>query len=237
MLHPQPFNTEPSRNGKKPPSPESPNGNSPGSPQKPGIIDIQQELNRIEEIVLASPRIPLTKRTLVDEEKLLEQLDYVRISLPNAFQEAVTLIEQKQDILLQAEEYGQQIVDAAQAKRGQILAESDIIRQAEREAEQLRRKVKQECDAMMEDTLVQIERQRRACQQDLEEIRRRGMAEAEEIAQGADEYADSVLESVEQQLYESQQRFSEMLNIVNNGRKQIYSKSPVQKKSLPPKKK
>ncbi|MEM7726258.1 MAG: DivIVA domain-containing protein [Cyanobacteria bacterium P01_A01_bin.45] len=237
MLHPQSFNTEQSRNGKKPPSSNSGNGNSQGSPQKPGI-DVQQELNRIEEIILASPRIPLTKRTLVDEEKLLEQLDYVRVSLPDAFAEAIALLKQQQEILLQAEEYGQQIVDAAQSKRAQILSESDIIRQAEHEAEQLRRKVKQECDAMMEDTLTQLERQRRACQQDLEETRRQAMVEAEEIAQGADEYADGVLESVEQQLYESQQRFTEMLHIVSNGRQQLFAKSPVQKnKSLPSKKK
>ncbi|AFZ26979.1 hypothetical protein Cylst_4927 [Cylindrospermum stagnale PCC 7417] len=179
-----------------------------------GGVDIQQELNRLEEIVLSSLRIPLTGRTLVDEEKLLEQLDFIRLSLPSVFQEAAVIVEQKEEILLEAEEYGQQVVDAAQAKRAQILAESDIIRQAEREAEQLRRQVKQECDAMMQDTLAEIERKQRACQQELEEMRQTAIAQAEQIEDGADEYADGVLENIEQDL-------QEMLRIITNGRQQL----------------
>lgn len=179
-----------------------------------GGVDIQQELNRLEEIILSSLRIPLTGRTFVDEEKLLEQLDFIRLSLPSVFQEAAVILEQKEEILLEAEEYGQQVVDAAQAKRAQILAESDIIRQAEREAEQLRRQVKQECDAMMQDTLAEIERKQRVCQQELEEMRQTAIAQAEQIEDGADEYADGVLGNIEQDL-------QDMLRIITNGRQQL----------------
>ncbi|MEY2915042.1 MAG: hypothetical protein RLZZ184_4351 [Cyanobacteriota bacterium] len=123
-------------------------------------------------------RIPLTGRTLVDEDKLLEQLDFIRISLPAVFQEALDILAQKDEILLEAEEYGQQVVDVAQAKRAQILAESDIIRQAQREADQLRRQVQQDCEAMMQETIAEVERKRRACQQELEEMRQTAIAQA-----------------------------------------------------------
>ena len=49
-------------------------------------VDIQEELNRLEDMVLSSMRIPLTGRTLIDEDKLLEQLDFIRLSLPAVFQ-------------------------------------------------------------------------------------------------------------------------------------------------------
>ncbi len=159
-------------------------------------------------------RIPLTGRTLIDEERLLEQLDFIRLSLPSVFQEAAVLLEQKQEVLLEAEEYGQQIVDAAQAKRAQILAESDIIRQAEREAEQLRQQVQQECEAMMQETLAEVDLKRRVCQQELEEMRKTAIAQAQEIENGADEYADSVLEGIERDL-------EDMLRIITNGRQQL----------------
>ena len=157
----------------------------------------------------------MTGRTLVDEEKLLEQLDFIRLSLPEAFQEAVLTIQQKEEILLEAEAYGQQMVEAAQAKRAQVLNESDIIRQAEQQTEQLSRQVQQECEQLMQETLDEIERKRRACQQEIEEMRRLAMEEAEQIAQGADQYADNVLEHMGLELNES-------LKIIRNGRQQLY---------------
>lgn len=167
-------------------------------------------------------RIPLTGRTIVDEEKLLEQLDFIRLSLPSVFQEAMEILAHKEEILLEAEEYGQQVVEAAQAKRAQILAESDIIRQAEREADQMRRQVQQECEAMMQETMAEIERQRRACQQELEEMRKEAIAQAQEIEDGADQYADNVLENIEQDL-------KEMLRIITNGRQQLRGDNPPQR--------
>ncbi|AUT02144.1 hypothetical protein CLI64_18115 [Nostoc sp. CENA543] len=223
MLQPQVSNSgEPNRNGSYPP--EYTNGISPGEIPEPGSVDIQQELDRLEEFILSSFRIPLTGRTIIDEEKLLEQLDYIRVSLPSVFQEAAAILEQKDEILLEAEEYGQQLVDAAQVKRAQILAESDIVRQAQQEAEQLRRQVQQECDAMMKETLNEIELKRRACQQELEEMRQTAIAQAQEIEGGADEYADHVLEGIEQDL-------KDMLRIITNGRQQLRSDSQSQRNS------
>jgi hypothetical protein len=177
-------------------------------------------------MVLSSVRIPLTGRTLIDEEQLLDQLDFIRLSLPSVFQEAAAILEQKEEILLGAEEYGQQVVEAAQAKRAQILAESDIVRQAEQEAELLRRQVQQECEAIMQETLTEIDRKRHACQQELEEMRQTAIAQAQKIEDGADGYADGVLENIEQDL-------QEMLRIITNGRQQLRGDSSVQH-NLPP---
>ncbi|MBH8574892.1 DivIVA domain-containing protein [Nostocaceae cyanobacterium CENA369] len=215
MLQPHLSNTEPNQNGSYPPSPESANGS--------GSVDIQQELNRLEDLILDGLRIPLTGRTIIDEEILLEQLDFIRLSLPSVFQEAAVILEQKEEVLLEAEEYGQQIVEAAQAKRAQILAESEITKQAEREAEQLRQQVQKECEAMMQETLAEIELKRRACQQELEEMRKTAIAQAQEIENGADEYADSVLEGIEQDL-------QDMLRIITNGRQQLRADSPSSKR-------
>ncbi|QXE23562.1 hypothetical protein B6N60_02252 [Richelia sinica FACHB-800] len=195
-----------------------------------GGVDLQQELNRLEDMILSSLRIPLTGRTLVEEDKLLEQLDFIRLSLPSVFQEAAEILAQKDEILLEAEEYGQQVVEAAQAKRAQILAESDIVRQAEWEADQMRRKVQQECEAMMQETLAENDRQRRALQQELEEMRQAAIAQAKEIEDGADQYADNVLENIEDNL-------KEMLRVVTNGRQQIRGDSPPPRNASHPKKK
>jgi cell division septum initiation protein DivIVA len=219
MLQPKIPSLESNHNGNNPIPREYVNGvPSIGNPEPTAGVDIQHELNQLEEIVLSSLRIPLTGRTLIDEDKLLEQLDFVRLSLPTVFQEALNILAQKNEILLEAEEYGQQVVDVAQAKRAQILSESDIVRQAQREADQLRRQVQDDCETMMQDTLAEIDRKRRACQQELEEMRQTAISQAEEIEDGADKYADNVLANIEQDI-------QEMLKIITNGRKQLNSPS------------
>ncbi|MTJ14400.1 DivIVA domain-containing protein [Anabaena sp. UHCC 0187] len=219
MLQPKISSLESNHKGNNPTPREYINGiPQNGNPEPTGGIDIQQELNQLEEIILSSLRIPLTGRTLVDEDKLLEHLDFIRLSLPAVFQESLDILAQKDEILLEAEEYGQQVVDVAQAKRAQILAESDIIRQAQREADQLRRQVQQDCEAMMQETVTEIERKRRACQQELEEMRQTAISQAQDIEDGADKYADNVLGNIEQDI-------QQMLQIITNGRQQLRSPS------------
>ena len=81
-------------------------------PDRSEVVDIQQELNQLEEIILSSPRIPLTRRTIVDEEQLLDRLDLVRSSLPAVLEEAQAIAAQKQAILLQAQQQAEKIIQA-----------------------------------------------------------------------------------------------------------------------------
>ncbi|HEY9743741.1 MAG TPA: ATP synthase F0 subunit B [Coleofasciculaceae cyanobacterium] len=188
-------------------------------PNGSGGIDIQRELNRIEEILFDSLHIPFTGRTLVDEEMLLAQLDLVRENLPTAFEDAEKIVRQREDILLQAEEYAQEIMEAADRRADQILDEMGIIQQAELEANQIRTRVQQECEAIQEQTLAEIERMRLQAQQELEQIRQLALAECEDIQNGADDYADAVLNSIEQQL-------TDMLRVIRNGRQQLQPEPP-----------
>lgn len=183
-------------------------------PSGAGNINIQRELDRIEEIIFDSARIPFTRRTLVDEELLLTQLDLVRENLPSAFEQAEKVVCQRDEILLQAEEYAQEIMEAAERRADQILDELGIIEQAELEARRIRQQVQQECEAIQEQTFAEIEQMQLQAQQELEQMRQLVLAECEDIQNGADDYADAVLTNIEQQL-------NDMLRVVYNGRQQL----------------
>ena len=187
-------------------------------------FDIQRELNQLEEVVLDSPRIPFTGRTIVDEEQLLEQLDVVRINLPGAFEQALEVLRQKEEILLEAEDYAQNIIAAAEQRAAQILDETGIIQQAEMEANQIQQQVLRECEEIEKKTIAEIDQMRRSAQQEMEQLRELTMAECEDIQYGADEYADSVLNGIEQQL-------TDMLRVIRNGRKQLHPSSPSRSSS------
>lgn len=191
---------------------------TPREASRVGGVDIQRELNKLEEMILDSPRVILTRRTLVDEEQLLDQLDLIRLNLPSAFQEATETVRHKEEVLLEAEQYAQEIIEAAERRAAQILDEMNLVRQAELEIQQMRQRVQQECEVAQEQTLAEIERMRRQVQQEVEEMRRMAIAECEEIQAGADNYADRVLRDMEQQL-------GEMMRIIRNGRQQLHPES------------
>lgn len=177
-------------------------------------IDIQHELNKIEEMILDSPRVPLTGRTLIDEEPVLDILDLVRINLPSAFQAAEDVLRQKDEILRQAEQYGRDVVDAAEKQAVSILDEMGLVRQAKAEADRIREQIKADCDAAQERTMAEIERMRHHAKQEAEELKMRALNDARSIEAGADEYAERVLKLIEQQL-------GDMMRVVHNGRQQL----------------
>lgn len=179
------------------------------------VVDIQQELNALEEMILDSPRIPLTGKTLVDEEELLDQLDAIRINLPTALQQAQEILKQKQEILAEAEDYARQIAAMAEQRAAEILDELGIVKQAEAEAQQMRQQVRQECEALQQRTVAEVEQVQQQARQELEEIRKQAMEEQRQIHREADTYADQVLGEIEHKL-------SDMLRVARNGRQQIH---------------
>lgn len=177
-------------------------------------IDIQRELNRIEEIIFDSLHIPLTRLTLIDEEQVLAQLNLVRLNLPEAFAEAQEIIRQREEILLQAEDYAQEIIAAAQLKAEDILDEMGLVQQAQMEARQIRQQVQLECEAIEEDAYTEIEQQKLQAKQELEKWRESVLVECEAMEEDAQEYAESVLGNIEQQL-------ADMTRVIRNGKQQL----------------
>lgn len=196
---------------------------NPSASNRVAEFNPQEELDLLEEIVLESFRVPLVRWTLIDEDKLLNQLDLVRMNLPEAFEKAVALLRKKQEILAEAEEYAQRLIQSAQQRAAQILDETGIIQQAQAEAHQIRQQVQQDCDAIQRQTLSEIEQMRYKAQQELQQMYQQTQAECAQIQDGADEYADRVLGSIEQQL-------GEMLSIVRNGRQQLTT-NPVSRRN------
>lgn len=214
MLRQDSSRSDPERDERKRSEPQPQN--------RAGNIDIQRELNRLEEMILQRPRIPFTRRTIVDEEQLLDQLDLVRVNLPKAFSEALEILCQQDEILQRAENYAQEIIETAQRRAAQTIDEMDVVRQAELKASQIQQRVQQECEAMQKATLSEIEQMRHSAQEELEQMRQMALAESKEIQNGADDYADGVLTGIEQQL-------TDMLRVIRNGRQQLQNDAEVRR--------
>lgn len=177
-------------------------------------FDINAEIDQLEELIFSSFRIPLINKILIDEDKVNNQLDLIRINIPEVLEEAMSIIDQKTQIINDAQIYAQKMVENAQRKAAQLLDESRIVQQAETQSSEIRRRVQQDCEKLQHKTINDVEKMRQKIQQEAFKTRQQAIIEAEEIQTDADKYADKMLLRLEKQL-------AEMLRIVNNGRQEI----------------
>ena len=195
-------------------------------------FDVQQELAELQELIYESFHIPLTNWTVVDEGKLLDQIEMISDNLPEAIQKALAVLDQEESIMAQAESYAQRIVQSAQQQAAEILEQSGIIQQAEQQASQIRLQVQQEVEALQRQTMSELEQIRQVTTQEVQQFRQQTtqevqqyrqqtVRECQEIQQDADKYADAVLSRIERDL-------AEMMRIVTNGRQRLYENPPNQ---------
>lgn len=176
--------------------------------------DVLAQLDRLEEMILDHPRVPLTGKTMVNEEELIEQIDAIRFSIPEALKMARAIIDEKDRLLREAQQQAQQIIAAANQRAYQVANELGIIDRAEQEARQIRQMAIAEGEHLKQQTMAEVERLRTHTLAEIEQMRQEVIAECQEIQTGADEYADRVLHQIENQL-------NDMLQVIQRGRSRL----------------
>jgi hypothetical protein len=172
--------------------------------REPQVVKFLQELGRLEELLLKSPRVPLTGKAMVAEDEIINHLDFIRSRLPATIDAAQSIVNEQEIILSTAEQYAQQQITVAQQQAFQIANELGIVDRAKAEANQIHQGVMAECATARDQLHQEIEQSRRQQSQEIEHIRQQALAEAQAIRHGADEYADRVLAAIDEQLGEIQ---------------------------------
>ena len=162
-------------------------------------------IERLEEIILESPRVPLVGKIVVDEEQLLEQIDRLRSNLPEIIATAKEIVQFKERLIREAQQQVQQILAEANQHAYQVANELGIIDRAEREARQIRQLATAECEYLKQQTIVEIEQLRSHHIQEIERMRENVRLECQHIEVGADEYADRVLHDLGDRLTDAMQ--------------------------------
>ena len=171
-------------------------------------------IDRLEESILNSPRVPLTGKTMVNEEELLEQLDTIRLNLPEIIALAQSIVESKERLMKEARQQIQQIVAEANQRADRVANELGIIDRSKQEARQIRQMAIAESEHLRQQTIVEVERLRNYHIQEIEQMRNKAMAECQQIQDGADEYADRVLHNMED-------RLTDVLQAIQQGRQRL----------------
>lgn len=129
-------------------------------------MDIQHLVDRLEDLIDDGRHLFGTKYTMVDEERALELIDQMRISIPEEIEKAARVIAQRDRILAEAHEEAARIVQENRMKAETMLDEDATVRAAQARAENIREQARQEAhritseaDTYVMSLLSQLEQQ------------------------------------------------------------------------------
>ena len=100
-------------------------------------MDILQLIDRLEELFNESKNFPFTKNVMVDEDRMLDIIDQMRIAIPEEVKKAQQLLGQRDRVLAQAQEEANRTIEIARQKADQMVAKDMIAQEASRRAEQI----------------------------------------------------------------------------------------------------
>ena len=106
-------------------------------------MDISHLVDRLEELVNQSRPMPFTRRVLLDEDRLIDIIDQMRVSIPDEVKKAQKVIAERERLLAQASEEAERIKQLAREERDTIVEKDQIAMDARIKADQIVEKARQ----------------------------------------------------------------------------------------------
>ena len=108
-------------------------------------MDILHLVDRLEELFNESRPVWFTHSVIVDEDRLLDLIDQMRITIPEEIKKAQQLLAQRDRILAQAQEEGNRTIALAREKSDKLVEKDSVTQAAQVRADQLIAQAKSEC--------------------------------------------------------------------------------------------
>jgi cell division septum initiation protein DivIVA len=100
-------------------------------------MDILHLVDRLEELFNESRPIWLTHSVIVDEDRMLDLIDQMRVAIPEEIKKAQQVISQRDRVLAQAKEEANRTISLARERAEKQLEDNEIIQSAKIRAEQI----------------------------------------------------------------------------------------------------
>lgn len=129
-------------------------------------MDILHLVDRLEELFNESRPIPLTHNVIVDEDRMLDLIDQMRVTIPDEVKKAQQVLTQRDRILAQAQEEANRTLGLAREKSNQLVERDAVVQAAKVRADEVRKKAeidaektRLEADNYVIQTLSRVERE------------------------------------------------------------------------------
>lgn len=131
-------------------------------------MDILHLVDRLEETIKKSPRIPFSPIHALDERRVQTLIDQMRTAIPEEVRRAQRISQEREQILATARKEAEQLLRRAEERAEELVGEHAISRAAESRAAAAREKgereagaLRAEADSYVFNTLCQLEEELR----------------------------------------------------------------------------
>lgn len=114
-------------------------------------MDIQHLVDRLEDLIDEGRHMPFSKYTMIDEERALEIIDQMRISIPEEIEKASRILSTRDRILAQANEEAARVVQIARKKGEEMLDQEVSVQAAHNRAANIIEQARQEAENIVAD--------------------------------------------------------------------------------------
>ncbi len=129
-------------------------------------MDIQHLVDRLEDLIDEGRHVPMMRYTVIDEERALEIIDQMRISIPEQIEKATRVVNQRDRLIAQANEEAARMVDLARVKNEELVSRDSIVQTAQHRANNILKqahleaeKIRDEADTYVAEVLKELEGQ------------------------------------------------------------------------------
>jgi len=127
-------------------------------------MDILHLVDRLEELLNQSRPFLFTHNVIVDEDRMLDIIDQMRVAIPEEVKKAQQLLAQRDRVLAQAQEEANRTLSIAREKSEQLVERDAIVQAAQARADQIVsqsssdiNQTRQDADQYVIDTLTRLE--------------------------------------------------------------------------------
>jgi cell division septum initiation protein DivIVA len=114
-------------------------------------MDILHLVDRLEELFNKSRPVWFTHSVIVDEDRMLDLIDQMRVAIPEEIRKAQQIISQRDRILAQAKEEANRTISLAREKAETLLTDNELIQSAQLRATEIISEAKRDVVASQQD--------------------------------------------------------------------------------------
>ena len=114
-------------------------------------MDILHLVDRLEQLVNEGRRLPLSNKVMVDEQKIWDLIDQMRIAIPEEVKKAKRTNQERDRIIAQAHEEAARLVDLKREEAAALVSEHDLTKAAELRAATIVERAQRDVESLRAD--------------------------------------------------------------------------------------
>jgi vacuolar-type H+-ATPase subunit H len=109
-------------------------------------VDVQNKLDEIVTMVSGARAMPMSASCVINRAELLSKLEELRAALPDSLAQAQELIGDRDQMVAQARQEAERIIESAHAERGSLISDTEVARRSQAEADRILAEARKEAE-------------------------------------------------------------------------------------------